>query len=834
MKNRALLFALLVVCLFFVTKWTFEGAYFLKDLVINTIPLENLYGQIQRSGQSPLWAPELAGGYPLLASGQLGFWYPPHMMLRQFLPGVWTLNISLLLHALLAAAGTFFFLKYNKLTSSAAGMAAVLFPLGATFVGKYSSLNLILPFMWVPLLFLLLQLCMERGKLKYFTMWIGATALCILVGHPQIALYVLFSEALFACCLAVRAGRNWYRVLEILLGVFLVLGLTSFYFLPILMNLPDTDRASGTLHPNAAGMFDYQFTPKAFLGVVVPHPFGHNEAYRGPTNESELSSYLGPIAVILAFVGIVTGRRKFPVIWWLSAVLVIVGLTLAMGGYSPIFRWLVAHGWNYFNAPSRFFYYVDIGLVFFAAAGLDFFRSSFKPIIIIAAIAPVLLVSWLWHQGVPWKFTNEPALAQTLIESHAFTRIFSGATIAESAPDNDFGIKDWNPICDTCVYRQTFTSPLETISGVAIKVSSVQKGDGILKLTLHTESGVQVRTATLENEHLIDSDWNYFTFQPISNSSDQKFYFEITSNIPRQYAPRLLIHTNPNQQYDPSGRLYNCSGNECNEVKDYDAAFKIISSSEAVPYYDALAPYVSVGFGIGTMQWAGSLPIGIVKEYLKPLGTWGDSWEPGARSIVNRFSTTHFIGIFPPYRYADSLDGVSYISSTPTGDQFLRLYRNDEAFPRLQFVHTVQALSDTTDQINTIMKLSATDQQTVVADISHDAVFSLSGNTAHIFQDDRTKVVIQTRQDSNGFLVLRDLLLKGWVATVDNHPTRIYRVDGLFRGIEIPSGSHIISFEYKPSWIHPAFWIGTTSLILFWVLVWISIKKYPRGVAKGI
>ena len=821
MKNRALVFAVLVICLFFITKWTFQGAYFLKDLVINTVPLENLYGQLQRAGQSPLWAPELAGGYPLLASGQLGFWYPPHMVLRQFLPGVWTLNISLLFHALLAAIGTFFFLRHNKLTSIAAGMAAVLFPLGATFVGKYSSLNLILPFMWVPLLFLLLQWCMERGKARHFMMWIACTSLCILIGHPQIALYVLFCEALFTCCLVARVGRYWYRALGILFGVCLVLGLTSFYFVPILMNLPDTDRASGTLHPNTVGMFDYQFTPAAFLGVVLPHPFGHGEMYHGPTNESELSSYLGPIAVILALVGMATSRRKFPVVWWLSAVLVIVGLTLALGGYSPVFRWLVAHGWNYFNAPSRFFFYVDTGLVFFAAAGLDFFRSSFKTAIALVAVVPVLLVSWFWHDGVPWKFTHEPVLAQTLKQDHAFTRIFSGRTIAENAPDNDFGIKDWNSICDTCIYRQTFTSPFATVSGIAVKVSSVHSGEGVLQLALYTENGAKIRTATLANQHLVDSEWNYFIFPPIPHAIDQKFYIEITSDMSREQAPHLLVHTNPSEQYDPSGRLYNCSKDPCAAVKEYDAAFKITSSSRSVSYYDALAPYVSVGFGVGTMQWAGSLPIGGVKEYLKPLGTWGDPWEPGARAIINRFATTHFIGIFSPYRYANNVDGVSYVSSVPMGDQFLRLYRNDEAFPRLQFVQTVKALSDRTDQINTIRKLSATDQKTVVADIPHDATFSLEKNTAHFAQDERIEVVVQTHQNSDGFLVLRDVFLTDWNATIDGVPAHIYRVDGIFRGVLVPTGDHAVRFYYAPRWITPVAWLtGVSFLIFLFIVLW--------------
>ncbi|HSX25037.1 MAG TPA: hypothetical protein VLG69_03675 [Candidatus Andersenbacteria bacterium] len=825
MKDRTLLYVVLIVCLFFISKWTFQGAYFLKDLVINTIPLENLYGNIQRSGQSPLWAPELAGGYPLLASGQIGFWYPPHMILRQFLPGVWTLNISLLLHALLAASGVFLFLKHNKTQSIAAGTGAILFPFGTAFVGKYSSLNLILPFMWVPMLLLFLQLFLERGKIKYLTLWIGAMALCILVGHPQMALYVLILQVLFVLCVTALSWNYWKRALAVGLGTVLVLGLTAFYTVPIVSNLPDTDRATGTLHPNASGMFDYEFTPKAFLGLIIPHPFGHDQAYTGPTNESELACYIGPVALALAIIGLVAGRKKFPVLWHVSVVLLAVGLSLAIGGYSPLFTWLVAHGWNYFNAPSRFFLYADIGIVFLAAVGIDFFRNSFKPFLFLLTIIPVLLVSWFWHQGVPWKFTAEPSITHLLNAQHNFIRIYSGGVIAENAPDNDFGIKDWNPICNTCVYRQTFSSPFASMDGVAIKVSSVQQGNGKLSLALYTSSGEKIRESILKNTNLVDSDWNYFKFDRLNNITNQQFYFEITSDMPREQSPRLLIHTNPKQQYDPSGRLYNCLKKGCAAVKDYDAAFKISSSTQSVQYYDALAPYSSAGFGVGTMQWSGSLPLGNVKNYLQPLGTWGDPWEAGARAIINRFSATHILGLFPAYRYADSLEGVSLVGSVPEGDQFLRVYKNNEAFPRIQFVKNVKSLSDPIDQINTIKKLSATDQSAVVADIPSDSVFNIQGSTAEISKDSRTKIVIQTHQAHDGFLVLRDVLLKDWAATIDTNPVHIYRVDGIFRGILVPAGEHTVTFTYTPSWIPFVLWLTSISSILFLILAWFSVRK---------
>lgn len=237
-------------------------------------------------------------------------------------------------------------------------------------VGKYESLNLILPFMWMPWLLLLLQRFMKTGRAKYYLWWIGAGCLSILVGHAQLAVNILILEGVFVLCLAALKWRCWLRALATLGGVALTLGLTSFYWLPILDHLPYTDRAGGMLKPNEQGMFDYQFTPEAFLGLVMPHPFGHHGTYRGPSSENELSSYYGPAALAAAAIGLLATRRSFK-LWGVAVVFIALGLSLATGGYSPLFRWLVEHGWTYFNFPARFFFYTHVGLVLLAAAGVE-------------------------------------------------------------------------------------------------------------------------------------------------------------------------------------------------------------------------------------------------------------------------------------------------------------------------------------------------------------------------------------------------------------------------------------------------------------------------------
>lgn len=827
----AISLVLIVILSFFSTKWTLQGAWFTNDLIGITTPLENLYSHIQRSGQSPLWAAEFAGGYPLLATGQLGFWYPPYMLLRQFLPAVWTLNLSLLIHSILAAVGVFIFLRINKINRSAASMGAILLPLGAAFVGKYEMLNLILPLTYVPLLLVFLQLFLEkRGRIHLLFWWVIANVLCILMGHAQMAVEVFIIEAIFALALLALDWRRWMRGLAVLGAVFLVLCLTSSYLLPILDNLSATDRAQN-INVDNNGLFEFSFTPKAFLELVVPHPSGHGDQYQGPKNEAELSTYLGPVAILLALIGLLGGWRRFPPVWLFSVFALIFGISLGLGGNSLMYRLLVHAGWRYFNVPTRFFLVADFGLVFLASIGFHLvidrlhtrtLKTTVIGILIAITIIPVLYVSWSWYQGVPWIYTQEPVIAGILNKEAGLVRIFSSATVSDTAPYNDFGIGVWNEICATCRYRQTFTSPFSEIRGIDLKLSR-NMTSGEIKIKVFNKEGEQLREASLLADAIVDSEWNEFSFQPVKGALNQSFYFEVTSTIPKTQAPYLMIHTNPhNEQFDPTGALYTCKKDSCGFVKaegnTVDVAFMLITTqTKVIPEYELLSANVPVGFGVGSTQWSGSLGILNVMNYLKPLGerSAASAWQEN-RSLINRFPITHVISLYPPYRYATNLVDFTEITSIPLNNVFIRLYRNNEAFPRVQFAEHVKAIDSSENQLKALSLLNPTDESTVISSVPKDAEFALGG-TVISTEDKRSRIVIQTSNAHDGFLVMRDILLPGWKATIDRHATPIYLTDSLFRGILIPSGTHQVIFEYKPRWILIA---GIITSIACIFLIW--------------
>jgi len=60
------------------------------------------------------------------------------------------------------------------------------------------------------------------------------------------------------------------------------------------------------------------------------------------------------------------------------------------------------------------------------------------------------------------------------------------------------------------------------------------------------------------------------------------------------------------------------------------------------------------------------------------------------------------------------------------------------------------------------------------------------------------RLVLDVTLDRSGFLVLSQVWYPGWQAEVDGQPEVLYRVDGVLSGLHLESGSHIVTFVYRP------------------------------------
>lgn len=61
-----------------------------------------------------------------------------------------------------------------------------------------------------------------------------------------------------------------------------------------------------------------------------------------------------------------------------------------------------------------------------------------------------------------------------------------------------------------------------------------------------------------------------------------------------------------------------------------------------------------------------------------------------------------------------------------------------------------------------------------------------------------TEVVLDAFLERPGLLVLTDTYYPGWQVKVNGQPGEVLRVNGVFRGVELPSGTHRVIFQYRP------------------------------------
>ncbi|HYI13344.1 MAG TPA: YfhO family protein [Thermoanaerobaculia bacterium] len=84
----------------------------------------------------------------------------------------------------------------------------------------------------------------------------------------------------------------------------------------------------------------------------------------------------------------------------------------------------------------------------------------------------------------------------------------------------------------------------------------------------------------------------------------------------------------------------------------------------------------------------------------------------------------------------------------------------------------------------------------------------------------RAKVTIQAAHD--GVLVLRQQAARGWRVSIDGKPAEALLIDGIFRGVTVPSGRHEVVWEYRP----PSLLIG--ALVTFFTLVTLQISRFVK------
>lgn len=132
------------------------------------------------------------------------------------------------------------------------------------------------------------------------------------------------------------------------------------------------------------------------------------------------------------------------------------------------------------------------------------------------------------------------------------------------------------------------------------------------------------------------------------------------------------------------------------------------------------------------------------------------------------------------------------------GDQYLYEIDQKLRLPRAYVVHQTILVPSHDAALGLLPTLDLRRQAVV-----EGAAPLLSGSPeedslVRVTDDHPDDLTILARLTEPGFLVVSEIDYPGWQATVDGQPARVYRTDGIVRGVALDAGQHVVHFWFVP------------------------------------
>lgn len=454
------------------------------DLLLENYAWKRFITNSLRSGELPLWNPNLFAGVPFLAAGQHSALYP-FSVLFYILPLPRAYGWFIVSQFFLAGIFAYIFLRAIGQSRSAAFFGGLVYEFSLFMIVSVTFPMIVAGAVWLPLILASVEWIVRQqpalggqpASLPWMT--VGAIALgCqILAGHAEVVYYtLLISGAYSAFALIQLASRRSHSAsrsspfasrfipllrpsvyLLALVGLGLALGAAQ--LLPLVDLLPANFRAGAATLEQVR---DWGYPPRHILAFFIPNVFG-NPAHHGYfdlfswqwtpatsnalgqsitkidfgppiTNYVEGGAYVGILPLILSAFGLISilrspSHRRAKISFALFAF-----LSLAFAFGTPLYAIIYyLPGINQVHSPFRWVWPFSLCIAVLAGYGFDYLRSQKSRLTFVvallsaftglAALATLLLVRLNFNGVEPAiaRLLNDLALANTAFaDAHMF------------------------------------------------------------------------------------------------------------------------------------------------------------------------------------------------------------------------------------------------------------------------------------------------------------------------------------------------------------------------------------------------------------------------------
>ncbi|MBI4990589.1 YfhO family protein [Candidatus Gottesmanbacteria bacterium] len=347
-----------------------------SDVLHLNLAFKQILSASLKSKSWPLWTPNIAGGFPILAEGQIGTFYLPNLLLFRFLPAVTAYNLNLIISFALAYLGIYLLGRSIKLSKVSSSFAATVFTFSAFLSVHLNHFNLIQAASLLPLLFWSALLLWQKPKLPFVILFAFFLSQQIFTGHFYIVFITLLSILTFlfiytlinavntAHCSVVFTKKG---VIYLIFGIILGFLLSAIQLFPTIELMGLSSRAGGL---DFTAVTSYPYPPKHLLTFINPYIFGNPADGTYPPFSSdwgifwENTAYVGLLPLILALGSIFFLKDKLVKIFLFIA---FISLLLVFGRYSPLYLIFSFPPFNFFRVPSKFLLLTTFSLAILSA-----------------------------------------------------------------------------------------------------------------------------------------------------------------------------------------------------------------------------------------------------------------------------------------------------------------------------------------------------------------------------------------------------------------------------------------------------------------------------------
>jgi len=324
------------------------------DYIISHLAYANYIHKIWTDyGILPLWNSSMLSGMPLIADPLSGYFYIPNWITYIY-PIPFSFNFLIFVHICWTGLGLFFFLKANHLQPYSSFFGAVAW-MGTTKLigyvggGQVSSIYAIAWFPW--LLFFLLKLSRDF-KIGNTILAAGVLALNILIDVRWGFMGGLLSITYFSSFLPSLLKNKRKLFSNFAFFILFTFLFSSVLLLPLIELMQHTERSGLTIIERSILSLGFGH----LIGLLTPQ-FGL--IY-------ELITYVGIVVLVLSFWGFAKKQ-------WFWVLFVCGSIILALGQNTPAYGFLgkLIPGFNWLRTPSRFWFFVALGIAILSAFGIE-------------------------------------------------------------------------------------------------------------------------------------------------------------------------------------------------------------------------------------------------------------------------------------------------------------------------------------------------------------------------------------------------------------------------------------------------------------------------------